>query len=550
MKQFKKQKKGVALLWVLTLIFVLLIIAGSLSSLISKELRLSTNIDMSEQAYAAARSGIDVGIKIDVCVSGNKVSNPITGVLNMGFGVGYKVYCDTDNLTIISEGEAGVAVNKIVRKIKRTRSTATNFGTVLGLPENAGSISNDLRSFVPGGNIPIFGDTGNMTLRNGLPATVVNPWDASTKSSFVGWKGVDIIDSNPSNIQFTLNTANLSEVSGIHLIYYGNGFQYPAGTNYQIFRPDDGTITIEYSSDGINYNNFSGTVNKSTSDITDLCKEGTSNRCKDLKIEFGDSKNPQKLTGKSFRVTFSEYSGSRSDMWLILGEMKLENAGAYYSVESYNFSKQPTTQLVADSLIDVKQISYFKDNTGAIPSQTNGDFIQQFDVTKPQVSDPAGRFGGELWSYAGTANILQETNLGQTYNAPKGYFFVGVSSGGKIKYIYSSDGSSAQTGDITSSVSSNYLRIRINYEKSLGRFKVWVIDANNATSASCQTENVIVSASNYAFNYFGTYSYASIASSGVDQLGIKISDSINYEYAGKTYTATSESYLKNILIKY
>jgi uncharacterized protein (UPF0333 family) len=57
-----KKKKGIALLWSLVISLVMLLISGTMVSIIVKDSQSSVRIEESAQAYAAAKSGMDWGI--------------------------------------------------------------------------------------------------------------------------------------------------------------------------------------------------------------------------------------------------------------------------------------------------------------------------------------------------------------------------------------------------------------------------------------------------------------------------------------------------------
>lgn len=59
---FKKDNRGVALLWALLFAMVLLVMGSSMALLAVKELRITANIDESNRAYLAAEAGLERGL--------------------------------------------------------------------------------------------------------------------------------------------------------------------------------------------------------------------------------------------------------------------------------------------------------------------------------------------------------------------------------------------------------------------------------------------------------------------------------------------------------
>lgn len=140
MKKISKQIKGVALLWALVVILVLLVIAGSLSGLVIKELRMSLNIDQSEQAYAAARSGIEVGKKN--CPNTPNALGTGTGTASFSSSVQYTVESvSTDgsnppNCTVEARGDVSGA-NPVTRKLTATFNRAFIESQIMIFPQNS-----------------------------------------------------------------------------------------------------------------------------------------------------------------------------------------------------------------------------------------------------------------------------------------------------------------------------------------------------------------------------------------------------------------------------
>ena len=137
-KTFTSQNKGTALLWSLIIILVLLILAGSMAGLIIKEMRMSTNIDMSEQAYAAARSGVEVGAKAcdgetnlstgDIIL--DPLSNQVKYNVTIVFSVGPPAIC-----TITSIGKVGMAGSEITRKLSVMQTDRFGSANIVSLPQ-------------------------------------------------------------------------------------------------------------------------------------------------------------------------------------------------------------------------------------------------------------------------------------------------------------------------------------------------------------------------------------------------------------------------------
>lgn len=136
-KKIKKQNQGIALLWVLVLIIVMLIITGSMSSLIIKELTMSLGIDLSEQAYAAAKSGIEVGRKLG-CEETVNVERSGSGILDTDLTYDVKTKKQTNGkCNITSIGSAGPEGRKVARKISSTQEQIFGTADVMVFPDNA-----------------------------------------------------------------------------------------------------------------------------------------------------------------------------------------------------------------------------------------------------------------------------------------------------------------------------------------------------------------------------------------------------------------------------
>lgn len=149
MIEIMTEKKGIALLWALVIIGVLLFIAGSLSGLIIKELRMTSGYSFSEQAYSAARSGIEVGKKLECDVG------PTEKVwINQAENISYTIQTvQTDNAglplpegscRIISIGMAGPEERLVTRKIVSIQSPKYDDTNTMVFPNDAGNIVNDL----------------------------------------------------------------------------------------------------------------------------------------------------------------------------------------------------------------------------------------------------------------------------------------------------------------------------------------------------------------------------------------------------------------------
>lgn len=116
-----KGQRGVALLWSLVTIAVLLAIAGSMAGLIIRESQMSSGIDASVRAYAAAESGIEHGSYLASTGSGDISDRQFWIEDNI---LGYKLTVDKDNPTegsylIISTGKSGNTTRKIEKTIDR-----------------------------------------------------------------------------------------------------------------------------------------------------------------------------------------------------------------------------------------------------------------------------------------------------------------------------------------------------------------------------------------------------------------------------------------------
>lgn len=111
-------KKGVALLWTLLIVIIMLIISGTMASYMSKEARMGVNIEESSRAYAFAKSGIDWGVlnaksaTLDTSYCFN-LDESISGDDDVCVVVSDKID-GQDEKVIVSTGKA----NDVVRKIE------------------------------------------------------------------------------------------------------------------------------------------------------------------------------------------------------------------------------------------------------------------------------------------------------------------------------------------------------------------------------------------------------------------------------------------------
>lgn len=118
-----KNEKGIALLWALITIAVLLAITGSMANLMIKESRMSTAIDGSISAYAAAESGIERGSYL---VTQSPIVNPCESqpgcsVDSASDSPTYQIVItedtSTDSFKIESTGRSGNTTRKIVKNV-------------------------------------------------------------------------------------------------------------------------------------------------------------------------------------------------------------------------------------------------------------------------------------------------------------------------------------------------------------------------------------------------------------------------------------------------
>lgn len=203
-----KKKKGTALLWVLIIVFTLLIIAGSLSGLIIKEMRMSVNIDLSEQAYAAARSGIDIAQSACNDLPLDGFQGEINGVFETDpttetATVSYKINkfkknssgeCrdEATNKGVESEGIVDISGNQISRKLSAELNPVFQTSDVIEIPDGIGTIDSI-------GNFSYFKDTGSRITESRPGAEFYQVFDLSVPSNTV-YVGTGYIDGTPQQI--------------------------------------------------------------------------------------------------------------------------------------------------------------------------------------------------------------------------------------------------------------------------------------------------------------------------------------------------------------
>ncbi|PIZ00360.1 hypothetical protein COY62_03085 [bacterium (Candidatus Howlettbacteria) CG_4_10_14_0_8_um_filter_40_9] len=114
-----KNERGVALLWALITIAVLLAITGSMANLMIKESRMSTGIDGSISAYAAAESGIERGSYL---VTQSPIVNPCMSACTVDSAPDSPTYQIiitpvADTFKIESTGKSGNTTRKIQKNV-------------------------------------------------------------------------------------------------------------------------------------------------------------------------------------------------------------------------------------------------------------------------------------------------------------------------------------------------------------------------------------------------------------------------------------------------
>lgn len=128
--KYLRNEIGMALLWSLVTITVLLAITGSMAGLIIKESRMSSGIDLSIRAYAAAESGLEHGTFLatqdtpGTSPCKDKDNKCSIGSSEYFFIIDYSV---TDKTTITSTGKSGTTNRRIEKTIERGSSKQPAF---------------------------------------------------------------------------------------------------------------------------------------------------------------------------------------------------------------------------------------------------------------------------------------------------------------------------------------------------------------------------------------------------------------------------------------
>lgn len=132
-KKIFNNKKGVALLYALITISVLLVITGSMAGLIIKETKMSTSVDISTKAYAAAESGIahgdfllatpDTGDEnVVIALGEGGITKEIDGP-DLTYTLSISVDgADADSHIITSTGKSGNSARRIEKKVNSSDS--------------------------------------------------------------------------------------------------------------------------------------------------------------------------------------------------------------------------------------------------------------------------------------------------------------------------------------------------------------------------------------------------------------------------------------------
>lgn len=125
-----KNERGVALLWALVTITVLLSITGSMAGLMIKEIQMSTSIDSSLRAYSAAESGIEHAKEL-IKAQGVRDDLSESRVLDGNTSYAFEISEFTSELkyTIASTGTSGNTKRRIENKVENV--SASQLFTVL-----------------------------------------------------------------------------------------------------------------------------------------------------------------------------------------------------------------------------------------------------------------------------------------------------------------------------------------------------------------------------------------------------------------------------------
>lgn len=240
MKKLKGQKSGVALLWSLVIITVLLVITGSMATVIIKESHMTVDITDSSQAYANAKSGTDWAQQyitdLNPAPSYPTASTPFhfdlkNGTDDIGF---YEVTIQGTSYpyTISSKGYYAGATRKIETKFntKDLGSPVSNTMPIAGIGNNSESftmyfdflansssgggfnnINFGLSDSFGAGNINLFTDgSGTIFVKSGATTT-------PAKNSSGDLKMSDLADGNfyRATIHYIKNSNVLLKITDI-----------------------------------------------------------------------------------------------------------------------------------------------------------------------------------------------------------------------------------------------------------------------------------------------------------------------------------------------
>lgn len=151
--KYFQSEKGVALLWALVTITLLLAITGSMAGLIIKESQMSTSIDGSIRAYAAAESGIEHGEYLINTTSCASLTNPLEKTIepNLTYTIAFSdINCSSPyTITLTTVGKSGSikrSIEKVIRPVSRSEVLYTTDPGLVGGPP---AYTHDFADFDP-----------------------------------------------------------------------------------------------------------------------------------------------------------------------------------------------------------------------------------------------------------------------------------------------------------------------------------------------------------------------------------------------------------------
>ncbi|MCL5094134.1 MAG: hypothetical protein M1355_03315 [Patescibacteria group bacterium] len=224
-----RNEKGIALLWSLVTISILLAIASSMTNLIIKESQLSTSISDSIGAYAAAESGIQHGLAIykDQNYSGGPytLNGKMLDPSDQNIKYDLKITKNSDtSYTIESIGYSG----NTIRKIERTMDQSLNSQPKTGVYSSTSPVltANATKTLYTHPINP-FILTSNIDINN-----------KNYKQTFL----LDVTSAVPSGRSVAIGATNNNQ--GISVKFFSNGYSLVIGDPIDTYNTVDRPYTL------------------------------------------------------------------------------------------------------------------------------------------------------------------------------------------------------------------------------------------------------------------------------------------------------------------